>query len=178
MNKISTIKRYHIAKVYRRDRGRLREFYQCDFDIAGQYDAMMPDAECVKIVQEILSSVDVGPFIIKVNHRMILDGIFEVCGVKADMFRTICSAVDKLDKSPWEEVKKEMVEEKGLDSSAADRIGEFVQMSGGIDLIGRLLTSPLADSPSAREGLEDMRLLLRYSQLYGCTDTVSFDLSL
>merc|ERR1719381_306083 len=135
MNKINNIKRYHIAKVYRRDnpsiaRGRLREFYQCDFDIAGAYDVMIPDAECVKIVQEILSAVDVGPFVIKVNHRMILDGIFEACGVKADMFRTICSAVDKLDKSPWEEVRKEMVDEKGLDEAAADRIGEFVRMSG------------------------------------------------
>ena len=72
--------------MYRRDnpsiaRGRLREFYQCDFDIAGAYDPMIPDAECVKIVQEILSAVDVGPFVIKLNHRMILDGIFEVCGV-------------------------------------------------------------------------------------------------
>merc|ERR550534_176857 len=59
MNKINKIKRYHIAKVYRRDnpamtRGRFREFYQCDFDIAGAYDPMVPDAECVKIVSEIL----------------------------------------------------------------------------------------------------------------------------
>ena len=92
MNKVSNIKRYHIAKVYRRDnpsiqRGRLRldkililhrkmeftiydrEFYQCDFDIAGEYDAMIPDAECVKIVHEILTAVDVGKFVIKVNHR-------------------------------------------------------------------------------------------------------------
>ena len=112
MNKISNIKRYHMAKVYRRDnpsilRGRLREFYQCDFDIAGDYDAMIPDAECVKIVAEILAAVNVGKFVIKVNHRKILDGIFEVCGVAADMFRTICSAVDKLDKSPWEEVGKD-----------------------------------------------------------------------
>lgn len=59
---------------------------------------MIPDAECVKIVQEILSSMDIGNFIIKVNHRQILDGIFEVCGVSSDMFRTICSSVDKLDK--------------------------------------------------------------------------------
>ena len=46
-----------------------REFYQCDFDIAGEYDAMIPDAECVKIVHEILTAVDVGKFVIKVNHR-------------------------------------------------------------------------------------------------------------
>ncbi len=59
---------------------------------------MMPDAECVKIVQEILSSLDIGQFLIKVNHRQILDGIFEVCGVSKENFRTICSSVDKLDK--------------------------------------------------------------------------------
>ena len=69
-----------------------------DFDIAGQYDPMIPDAECVRIVKEILSAVEVGEFRVKVNHREILDGIFEVCGVKPDMFRTICSSVDKLDK--------------------------------------------------------------------------------
>jgi len=103
MNKIMNIKRYQIAKVYRRDnpsisRGRYREFYQCDFDIAGQYDPMVPDAECVKIVKDILKAMEVGNFVIKVNHRQILDGIFEVCGVATDMFRTICSSVDKLDK--------------------------------------------------------------------------------
>jgi len=183
MNKISNIKRYHIAKVYRRDnpsiaRGRLREFYQCDFDIAGQYDAMMPDAECVKIVQEILSGVNVGKFVVKVNHRMILDGIFEVCGVKSDMFRTICSSVDKLDKSPWEEVRREMVDEKGLDEASADKIGEFVRMNGGEDLIEELLKSKLAESATAKQGLEDMRLLLRYCHIYGCSEVVSFDLSL
>ena len=72
-------------------------FFQ-DFDIAGQYDAMVPDAECVKIVKDILKAMEVGNFIIKVNHRQILDGIFEVCGVATNMFRTICSSVDKLDK--------------------------------------------------------------------------------
>jgi len=183
MNKISAIKRYHIAKVYRRDnpsiaRGRLREFYQCDFDIAGQYDPMMPDAECVKIVQEILSGVNVGKFVIKVNHRMILDGIFEVCGVKADMFRTICSSIDKLDKSPWEEVRQEMIEEKGLDAENADKIGEFVRMNGGEELIEKLLDSKLSESKTAKQGLEDMRLLLRYCNIYECGDVVSFDLSL
>ena len=152
MNKIASIKRYHIGKVYRRDnpsmgRGRYREFYQCDFDIAGQYDQMLPDAECVKIVQQILSSLDVGKFVIKVNNRQILDGIFEVCGVAADMFRTICSSVDKLDKSPWEEVRREMVEEKHLDPAAADRIGEFVQMSGGVELIDKLEKGDLVSFP-------------------------------
>lgn len=59
---------------------------------------MLPDAECVKVVSEILSTLDIGEFVIKLNHRQLLDGIFEACGVPADKFRTICSTVDKLDK--------------------------------------------------------------------------------
>merc|ERR1711884_126850 len=183
MNKIQSIKRYQIAKVYRRDnpsisRGRYREFYQCDFDITGQFDAMVPDAECVKIVKDILQAMEVGKFVIKVNHRQILDGIFEVCGVAQDMFRTICSSVDKLDKSPWEEVRKEMVEEKNLDPAAADRIGEYVKHSGGLALIDELLEKDLGKNKSAKAGLEDMKLFLKYSELFGCSDVVSFDLSL
>lgn len=59
---------------------------------------MIPDAECVKIIQEILDVLDLGSYIIKLNHRLLLDGMFEACGVPTDKFRSICSAVDKLDK--------------------------------------------------------------------------------
>jgi len=73
---------------------------QCwqDFDIAGQYDSMIPDVECVRVVSEILTSLKIGDFVIKVNHRQLLDGLFEACGVPSDKFRTACSSVDKLDK--------------------------------------------------------------------------------
>jgi len=87
--------------------------------------------------------------------------------------------VDKLDKSPWDEVKKEMVEEKHLDPEKADKIGEYVKRSGGQDLIDELLASDLGQkSKSAKAGLEDMKLFLKYSDLFGCADVVSFDLSL
>nr|XP_020466915.1 histidine--tRNA ligase, cytoplasmic isoform X1 [Monopterus albus]XP_020466916.1 histidine--tRNA ligase, cytoplasmic isoform X1 [Monopterus albus] len=184
MHKITNIKRYHIAKVYRRDnpamtRGRYREFYQCDFDIAGQYDAMIPDAECLKIVHEILSELDLGDFYIKVNDRRILDGMFAVCGVPDDKFRTICSTVDKLDKVPWEDVKKEMVNEKGLSEEAADQIGAYVSMQGGTDLAERLLQDhKLSQSKQACAGLSDIKLLFSYLQLFQVTDKVVFDLSL
>ncbi|KAM6123070.1 histidine--tRNA ligase, cytoplasmic isoform 1-T1 [Phoenicopterus ruber ruber] len=184
MNKITNIKRYHIAKVYRRDnpamtRGRYREFYQCDFDIAGQFDPMIPDAECLKIVHEILSDLQLGDFLIKVNDRRILDGMFAVCGVPDSKFRTICSSVDKLDKMPWEEVRSEMVGEKGLSPEAADRIGEYVQLHGGLDLIERLLQDPkLSQNKLAKEGLGDMKLLFEYLTLFGITGKISFDLSL
>ena len=135
MNSVGNIKRFHVAKVYRRDnpqlaRGRYREFYQCDFDIAGTYTLMVPDAEVITVAAEILSELNVGTFRIKLNHRKILDAIFEICGVPKEKFRPICSAVDKLDKSPWSEVKTEMVQEKGLPSEVADRIGEFVLNCG------------------------------------------------
>ena len=101
---IKHIKRYHIAKVYRRDqpaakKGRMREFHQCDFDIAGEYDPMLPDAEILRITSEIFEALGwQGKYTIKINHRKILDGIFEVCGVPTEKLRTISSAVDKLDK--------------------------------------------------------------------------------
>lgn len=184
MGKVSNIKRYHIAKVYRRDnpamtKGRYREFYQCDFDIAGSYDLMLPDAECVKVVYEILSSLDIGDFVIKLNHRKLLDGMFEACGVPSDKFRTICSAVDKLDKSPWQDVKKEMIDEKGLDEATADRIGEYVRQSGGVELVDKLLNdAKLKNVKSAVQGLEEMKLLLKYCSIFGVMHQVSFDLSL
>ncbi|XP_037087114.1 histidine--tRNA ligase, cytoplasmic-like isoform X1 [Pollicipes pollicipes] len=184
MNKISNIKRYQIAKVYRRDqpsqaRGRFREFYQCDFDIAGAYDPMVPDAECVRIVAEILQSLQLGGFVVKVNHRQILDGLFEVCGVPADQFRTICSSVDKLDKSPWEEVKREMVDEKQLAPAVADRIGHYVQYHGGVELVDTLQAdTALSACKNVRDGLEAMRAFLGYCQLYGVAEHVRFDMSL
>ena len=101
-----------------------------DFDIAGHFDPMVPDAEILAIVCEALTALDVGEFTIKLNHRKILDGIFQVCGVPTEKIRTISSAVDKLDKAPWEDVRKEMTEEKGLDPEVADRIGEYVKLKG------------------------------------------------
>ncbi|XP_053950736.1 histidine--tRNA ligase, cytoplasmic isoform X1 [Anastrepha ludens] len=184
MSKISSLKRYHIAKVYRRDnpamtRGRYREFYQCDFDIAGTFDPMLPDAECVKIVAEVLDTLDIGEYVIKINHRQLLDGMFEACGVPADKFRIICSAVDKLDKSPWAEVRKEMIDEKGLDPAVADKIGEYVRQSGGTELVEQLLADEkLKVVPSALKGLEGMQLLLKYCNAMGLSQKISFDLSL
>ncbi len=84
---IAKIKRFHIGKVYRRDqpimtKGRYREFYQCDFDIAGTYDPMIPDAEILTIMQEVLEAVDVKEFLVKVNHRKILEGMIYEAGCR------------------------------------------------------------------------------------------------
>lgn len=186
---IQNIKRYHIAKVYRRDqpalsKGRMREFYQCDFDIAGSYDRMLPDAEILRIVCEIFGEKGLawtakGGFNIKINHRKVLDGIFEVCGVPKEKIRPISSAVDKLDKSPWEEVKKEMVEEKGLSEEVADEIWTFVQMKGGKDVLEFLRKKEkVMSNESLVAGMDDMELLFEYLDAFGVLDKVEFNLSL
>nr|XP_033783335.1 histidine--tRNA ligase, cytoplasmic-like isoform X3 [Geotrypetes seraphini] len=184
MNKITNFKCYHIGKVYRREkqairRGRYREFYQCDFDIAGKYDPMIPDAECVKIIHEILSELQLGDFLIKVNDRRILEGILEICDVPRNKFLSVCSSVDKLDKISWEDVKNEMLREKGLAPETADQIGEYIHLNGGMSLVEQLLQNPrLSQNKLALEGLEDIKLLFQYLRLFDVTDNVSFDLSL
>jgi len=158
----------------------MREFYQCDFDIAGAYDPMLPDAEILRIVCEIFQELGwEGKFSIKINHRGILDGIFAVCGVPSDKTRAISSAVDKLDKSPWEEVRKEMIEEKGLDESVADKIWSYVQKNGGPEILESLQSDPnLKDNKNMRKGLEDMSLLFRYLSAFQILPSIEFNLSL
>lgn len=186
MNKdIQNIKRYHIAKVYRRDqpamtKGRMREFYQCDFDIAGSYDPMLPDAEVIRVICEVFEGLGWnGGYTIKLNHRKILDGIFQVCGVPEDKIRTISSAVDKLDKLPWAEVRKEMTDEKGLDPEVADRIGEYALLKGKQDLLEKLKADEkLNVNTFMQQGFTDLGLLFEYLEAFGALDRVSFDLSL
>ena len=182
---VQSIKRYHIDKVYRRDqpamkKGRMREFYQCDFDIAGTYDPMLPDAEILRIVYEVFEGLGWGnTFTIKVNHRCILDGIFSVCGVPPDKIRSISSAVDKLDKSPWEEVRREMVEDKGLSEECADRIWSYVQNRGGREVLDKLSSdSALKENKDMQKGLQDMSLLFEYLEAFSVLPHIDFNLSL
>ncbi|RWS15017.1 histidine--tRNA ligase: cytoplasmic-like protein [Dinothrombium tinctorium] len=182
-NKISFIKRYQIGKVYRRDnpvmtKGRYREFYQCDFDIATTSDPIIPDAECLRIIYEILNSLDMKNFEIKVNNRKILEGLLSICDVPSDKFKTICSSIDKLDKISWEEVKREMCEEKGLQESSADKLGEFVKLNGSLQLVEELLSGDLSKNAKMKEGLEEVKLLFKYCIAMGISDVIKFDMSL
>ncbi|KAL2145083.1 hypothetical protein VTI28DRAFT_7962 [Corynascus sepedonium] len=180
---VQHVKRYQVAKVYRRDqpvtsRGRLREFYQCDFDIAGIYDPMIPDAEMLCIIAEVFEALRIG-VTVKLNRRKVLDGLFEVAGVSTDKVRGVSSAVDKLDKAPWDEVRKELLE-KGLSDEVADRVGSYVQRSGELCEMIKSLESDTELATNARlgEGLTDMKLLASYLEAMDVADKVSFDLSL
>ena len=109
---------------------------------------MLADAEIIDIMHKVLSRLKIGAFTIKINHRKLLDGIFEACGVSSASFRTICSSVDKLDKvsplvinfqTPWEDIRTEMISEKGLSPEVADRIGIFVSKKGDPSMLLREL---------------------------------------
>ena len=144
LNNFEKIKRFHIAKVYRRDnpqmsKGRFREFYQCDFDIAGQYAMMIPDSEVIKVVVEILEELNIGDFVIKINHRKFLDAMVDLAGCEKRKFKAICSSVDKLDKEPWEKVREELIVMKGLTPEMCDKLEKFVKFVGSpLELLQRL----------------------------------------
>jgi histidyl-tRNA synthetase len=182
---LSNIKRFHIARVYRRDnpamnKGRFREFYQCDFDVAGVYAPMMPDAEVLSVVVDILASLPIGDFTVKLNHRRLLDAVLDLAGVPPSKFRAICSAIDKLDKEPWAAVRDEMVADKGLAPAAADRVGELVQRRGEPRaLLAELRAdAAMAGHASAAAALHDLGTLFDYLDALGALRRVTLDLSL
>ncbi|GIX65798.1 histidyl-tRNA synthetase, putative [Babesia caballi] len=181
-NKIEKMKRFHIGKVYRRDepqinRGRFREFVQCDLDYAGVYPPMVADAEVMFILIRILRLLCPGGFLVKIGHRVILDAIMSHCGVPAEMHRTICSSIDKLDKEPWSNVRDEMVCEKGLSESVVGALKDFVEVKGPIpEVVAFLRTKGIA---GASEAVEEMLLLDEYLTAFGVPPgELSFDLSL
>lgn len=184
MNGLTSLKRYQIAKVYRRDnpsKGRFREFYQCDFDIAGPSEKMGPDFEVVRILTELLDELNIGDHEIKLNHRKLLDGMMQICGVPSEKFRTICSSIDKLDKQSFEQIRKEMVEEKGLTAETADRIGTFVKEKGHpLALLSKLKKegSAFLENAGSVDALNDLEILFKALDKSKRLDKVVFDLSL
>jgi len=188
------IKRYQIGRVYRRDqpsRGRYREFFQCDFDIAGQYDPMIPDAECVVLLKEALEALDLKEFRIKINHRKLLDAMFQSVGVTAEDFATVCSSIDKLDKLRPNEVREELVTTKGQKASVVDALMALIANCTRTKSPKELLES-LRDDESFKnlreseqskapfdKAFADLSLLVTYLDAFGALDDrVTFDLSL
>ncbi|KAF4401410.1 hypothetical protein G4B88_001604 [Cannabis sativa] len=118
---------------------------------------------------------------IKLNHRKLLDGMLEICGVPPEKFRTICSSIDKLDKQPFDQIKTEMVEEKGLTIEAADKIGDFVKERGSpLELLSKLKSegSEFLNNNASVDALNDLEILFKALDKSKCINKVTFDLSL
>lgn len=181
MNGLKEFKRYQIARVYRRDNpsvGRFREFYQCDFDWVINSPTRIPDSECITLMAEILTKLDIGTFTIKVSHRQLLDGILKYCNIPEDKIRTICSSIDKLDKNTWEEVRTEMLE-KGLNVESVDKIGKLVLLKGEPEtLLVKLIEMEELQSNQTKVGLAELKEIFSYLKTSDCLKYITLDLSL
>ena len=183
---LTSLKRYHIGKVYRRDnpqmsKGRFREFFQCDFDIAGgNYGVMIPDAEVIKIVAEILTQLPIGNFNIKINHRLLLDSMVEICGIGDDKYKSVCSSIDKLDKEPWEAVRDELVKVKGITDEQADKLNTFVILKDKPKVLLEKLETikEFLENEKGKKALDEMSILIDYLQILDVEKYCTFDLSL
>jgi histidyl-tRNA synthetase len=91
---------------------------------------MIPDSEVLKVLVEILSELQIGEYVIKINHRKFLDAMVELSGCEKRKFKAICSSVDKLDKEPWEKVREELITMKGLTTEMTDKLEKFVKLIG------------------------------------------------
>ncbi|KAH0571169.1 Histidyl-tRNA synthetase [Spironucleus salmonicida] len=172
-NGISQIKRYQIGRVFRRDKpvmekGRFREFYQCDFDIAGNYASNVPDAEILCVISEILSGLKLGDFTVIVSDRRILDAVMGLCGVQNDKLRAVCGCVDQLDKISQEEVIEKIVG-KGVDRE----IGVNVMKMLGFKSSGQEFQDKVKELEQNQElftvikpYLEDLAEVLNYLKLF------------
>ena len=185
VHNLPSIKRYHIGKVYRRDnpqmaKGRFREFYQCDFDIAGpNYGKMIPEAEVLKVVVEILTQLPLGGFNIKLNHRMLLDAMVKIAGIPDDKFKVVCSSIDKLDKEEWNVVKAELLT-KEITEEQANKLWEYVQLKDKPkDLLIKLQNiSELTSNEKGKIALDEMSILIDYITIEEIDKYCTFDLSL
>ncbi len=167
-NEISfPFKRFQIQPVWRADRpqkGRYREFYQCDADIIGS-DSLWNEVDLIQLFDEVLSNLGLNDFSIKINHRKILSGIAELIG-KPEMLIPITVAIDKLDKIGFEKVMEEL-ESKGLSQKELDLIKPLFDLGGGNTQVLSDLKKLLASSTTALEGIKEVEFLLNSTKDLG-----------
>ncbi len=164
-------KRYQIQPVWRADRpqkGRYREFYQCDADVVGS-DSLLNEVELVQIFDDALSMLRV-PAIIKINNRKILQGVAEIAGV-SDRMMEMTIAIDKLDKVGEEGVVKELTE-RGFAETAIQIIRGLFSLSGSNEERLSILQQLLSQSEAGIKGIEELRFVMERVQEIGLKTTL------
>ncbi len=173
-------KRYHIAPVFRADRpqrGRYREFWQCDADIVGT-KSMMADAEVVSVWIDALSAINMPGFVVHINHRKLLMSLAEVAGVPDEQTPTIHRAIDKLAKIGEDGVLEEMIS-NGIPEDAARKVLDLVSITGEPDKVFDELANRLAGNELAEEGIAELRALFRFlDQMGAASEHYTLDLTL
>jgi histidyl-tRNA synthetase len=162
-NEISLpFKRFQVQPVWRADRpqkGRYREFYQCDADVVGS-DSLLNEAEFVLIYQEALSNLGLKDFTIKLNNRKILSGIAEVVG-KPELIVDMTVAIDKLDKIGLEGVIKELIE-RGFSPADIDKLKPVILLEGSNESKLKSLKKVLSGSSAGLKGIEEIERVFDY----------------
>ena len=170
-------KRYQIQPVWRADRpqkGRYREFYQCDVDIVGS-DSLLNEFELVQIIDDVFTRLKVNT-VVKINNRKILAGIAETIG-EADRIVDITVAIDKLDKIGLDNVNAELIE-KGVSQEAVDKLQPILMLSGTTNEKLDQLETVIGASEIGRKGIEEVRRFFQYIGTTTLNLEVELDLTL
>jgi histidyl-tRNA synthetase len=155
-------KRFQVQPVWRADRpqkGRYREFYQCDVDVVGS-DSLLNEAEFILIYKEALSNLGLKDFTIKINNRKILSGIAEVVG-KPELIIDMTVAIDKLDKIGLDGVIKELLE-RGFTEADIDRLKPVILLEGTNEQKLDSLKTVLSVSATGLKGVEEIEAVFDY----------------
>jgi histidyl-tRNA synthetase len=170
-------KRYQIQPVWRADRpqkGRYREFYQCDVDVIGS-NSLLNEVELVQIIDEVFQRLGINTTV-KINNRKILAGIAEAIG-EADRMVDITVAIDKLDKIGLEKVNAEMMD-KGISQEAVDKLQPILKLEGTtVEKLAQIETVIGATEIGAK-GIAEMRTMFAYLENVELNTTVEQDLTL
>ena len=170
-------KRFQIQPVWRADRpqkGRYREFYQCDADVVGS-NSLLNEVELVQMIDAVFSKFGIRVSI-KINNRKILTGIAEIIG-EADKIVDITVAIDKLDKIGLENVNAELAS-KGIPQEAIDKLQPIILLSGSNEEKLETLKSVLAASETGLKGVEESEFILNAISTLGIKSEVELDLTL
>jgi len=170
-------KRYQIQPVWRADRpqkGRYREFYQCDADVIGS-DSLINEAELLLIADQVFGKLGLN-VIIKLNNRKILSGIAELIG-HADKITDITVAIDKLDKIGLEKVNEELAA-RGLDADAIARIQPVINLQGSNDEKLSKLSELLGSTTEGPKGIAEVTEILSLTEIMNISSPVELDLTL
>ena len=162
-------RRYQIGKVYRGERaqkGRYREFYQCDIDIIGDETLdIINDAELPTVIYTTFKKLGFDDFTIKINNRKILNGLYENIGQKENSVE-IMRIIDKIDKIGEEAVKEE-IEKLGLSNEDIDTIINFIKIDGTSDEKLSKLQNLNIENETYQKGLEELTQVIKYIRLFG-----------
>ncbi|XP_071711700.1 histidine--tRNA ligase, cytoplasmic-like isoform X2 [Rutidosis leptorrhynchoides] len=176
-NCLKSFKAYQLGIVYRDN----EKYYQCSVDFAGD-EAISAEVHVVYILKKVLDGLDMGDYKIKLNHKKLLDGMLVISGVPRHKFRTVCSCIDKLqDNHSLDQIKKELMEDEGLDVETVKKIGWFLSLRGPPSVVFSRIRKRYGRFKSAASLMQVLKLLektFRVLDLFRLTNKVFLDLSL